>query len=142
MLRKHEEEVVLVKSDQKRKITGLQDVINRLRQKVAECHKNIEKDERALQAQNADLRQVRMGPQLREGFLATSVTNLMLINSITIGKYPSIRKRHFNKLYSVQIHITHKFQKADTEAGRGAQVELGTLGAQEAADNRDGAGRD
>ena len=83
MLRKHEEEVVLVKSDQKRKITGLQDVINRLRQKVAECHKNIEKDEHALQAQNADLRQVLMGPQLIEGFLATSVTNLMLINSVT-----------------------------------------------------------
>ena len=56
MLRKHEEEVVLVKSDQKRKITGLQDVINRLRQRVAECHKNIEKDEGALQAQNADIR--------------------------------------------------------------------------------------
>ena len=59
VLRKHEEEVVLVKSDQKRKITGLQDVINRLRQRVAECHRNIEKDEGALQAQNADLRRVR-----------------------------------------------------------------------------------
>ena len=56
MLRKHEEEVVLVKSDQKRKITGLQDVINRLRQRVAECHRNIEKDEGTLQAQNADIR--------------------------------------------------------------------------------------
>ena len=56
VLRKHEEEVVLVKSDQKRKITGLQDVINRLRQRVAECHRNIEKDEGALQAQNADIR--------------------------------------------------------------------------------------
>ena len=56
VLRKHEEEVVLVKSDQKRKITGLQDVINRLRQRVAECHRNIEKDEGTLQAQNADIR--------------------------------------------------------------------------------------
>ena len=47
---------MLVKSDQKRKITGLQDVINRLRQRVAECHRNIEKDERALKVQNSDLR--------------------------------------------------------------------------------------
>ena len=60
MLRKHEEEVVLVKSEQKRKITGLQDVINRLRQRVAECHRNIEKDEGTMQTQNADLRQVQV----------------------------------------------------------------------------------
>ncbi len=56
VLRKHEEEVVLVKSDQKRKITGLMDAINRLRQKVAECHKNIAKEEATLQANNEDVR--------------------------------------------------------------------------------------
>jgi dynein regulatory complex protein 1 len=56
VLRKHEEEVVLVKSDQKRKITGLQDTINRLRQRVTECHKNIAKEETALQVNNADIR--------------------------------------------------------------------------------------
>ena len=34
VLRKHEEEIVLVKSEQKRKITVLQDTINKLRRKV------------------------------------------------------------------------------------------------------------
>ena len=35
-----------------------------------------------------------------------------------------------------------EFQKADPEAGRGAQVQFCPLGAQEAPDHRDGARRD
>lgn len=50
VLRKHEEEIVLVKSEQKRKITNLNDSINKLRQKVSSAHKHIAKEEKALQA--------------------------------------------------------------------------------------------
>lgn len=48
VLRKHEEEIVLVKSEQKRKITILQDTINKLRLKVAMVNNKIAKDETKL----------------------------------------------------------------------------------------------
>ena len=56
VLRKREEEIVLVKSEQKRKITSLQDGINKLRGKVSESHKRIAKEEGQLQAEIADMR--------------------------------------------------------------------------------------
>ena len=48
VLRKHEEEIVLVKSEQKRKITSLQDTINKLRQKVGGTNSKISKEETRL----------------------------------------------------------------------------------------------
>ena len=48
VLRKHEEEIVLVKSEQKRKITSLQDTINKLRQKVGGTNSKISKEETLL----------------------------------------------------------------------------------------------
>ena len=48
MLRKHEEEIVLVKSEQKRKITVLQDTINKLRQRVRTTNDEITKEENHL----------------------------------------------------------------------------------------------
>ena len=56
VLRKREEEIVLVKSDQKRKITSLQDTINKLRMKVNESHKNVAKEESNLHTSIADTR--------------------------------------------------------------------------------------
>ena len=47
-MKKHEEEVVLVKSEQKRKITVLQDTINKLRQKVRTQNDEITKEENHL----------------------------------------------------------------------------------------------
>ncbi len=55
MLKKHEQENVLVKSEQKRKITTLQDNINRLRHKVGQSHKTIAKEEAALHASIANI---------------------------------------------------------------------------------------
>ena len=55
VLRKHEEEVVLVKSEQKRKITSLQDGINKLRQKVHQANKNVSKEEAHLHAAVDDI---------------------------------------------------------------------------------------
>ena len=48
VLRKHEEEIVLVKSEQKRKITVLQDTINKLRRKVRATNDQIAKEESSL----------------------------------------------------------------------------------------------
>ena len=48
VLRKHEEEIVLVKSEQKRKITVLQDTINKLRQRVRSTNDEITKEENHL----------------------------------------------------------------------------------------------
>ena len=48
VLRKHEEEIVLVKSEQKRKITVLQDTINKLRQRVRTTNDEITKEENHL----------------------------------------------------------------------------------------------
>lgn len=48
VLRKHEEEIVLVKSEQKRKITSLQDTINKLRQRVGGTNNKISKEETRL----------------------------------------------------------------------------------------------
>ncbi len=56
VLKKHEEEIVLVKSEQKRKITTLQDSINRLRTRVAEAHRGVAREEAALQAVVKDVR--------------------------------------------------------------------------------------
>ncbi len=48
VLRKHEEEIVLVKSEQKRKITILQDTINKLRRKVRKTNAHISREEASL----------------------------------------------------------------------------------------------
>ena len=56
VLRKREEEIVLVKSEQKRKITSLHDTINKLRTKVDDSHKNVAKEECQLHAGIADIR--------------------------------------------------------------------------------------
>ncbi len=48
VLRKHEEEIVLVKSEQKRKITILQDTINKLRRKVRSNNALISREEASL----------------------------------------------------------------------------------------------
>ncbi len=55
VLRKHEEEIVLVKSEQKRKITTLQDTINKLRQKAAQALKDINKEESNLHSAIAEV---------------------------------------------------------------------------------------
>ena len=57
MLRKHEEEIVLVKSEQKRKITVLQDTINKLRQRVRTTNDEITKEENHLHDIINDIRQ-------------------------------------------------------------------------------------
>ena len=56
VLRKHEEEIVLVKSEQKRKITILQDSINKLRRKVRSTNSHIAKEESALHENIANIR--------------------------------------------------------------------------------------
>lgn len=48
VLRKHEEEIVLVKSEQKRKITVLQDSINKLRRRVRSTNSYIVREETSL----------------------------------------------------------------------------------------------
>ena len=57
VLRKHEEEIVLVKSEQKRKITVLQDTINKLRRKVRTTNAHITKEESALHENIANIKQ-------------------------------------------------------------------------------------
>jgi hypothetical protein len=56
VLRKHEEEIVLVKSEQKRKITIFQDSINKLRRKVRSTNSHIAKEESALHENIANIR--------------------------------------------------------------------------------------
>ena len=56
-MRKHEEEIVLVKSEQKRKITVLQDSINKLRQRVRTTNDEITKEENHLHDIIHDIRQ-------------------------------------------------------------------------------------
>ena len=57
VLRKHEEEIVLVKSEQKRKITILQDTINKLRQRVSSTNSKISKEELRLHEMITNIRQ-------------------------------------------------------------------------------------
>ena len=57
VLRKHEEEIVLVKSEQKRKITVLLDTINKLRQRVRTTNDEITKEENHLHDIINDIRQ-------------------------------------------------------------------------------------
>lgn len=57
VLRKHEEEIVLVKSEQKRKITIFQDTINKLRRKVRSTNFHITKEESALHENISTIRQ-------------------------------------------------------------------------------------
>ena len=57
VLKKHEEEIVLVKSEQKRKITVLQDTINKLRQRVRTTNDEITKEENHLHDIISDIRQ-------------------------------------------------------------------------------------
>ena len=57
VLRKHEEEIVLVKSEQKRKITVLHDSINKLRRKVRLTNSQIAKEEAALHENIASIRE-------------------------------------------------------------------------------------
>ena len=57
VLRKHEEEIVLVKSEQKRKITILQDTINKLRRKVRSSNAHIAKEEGNLHENILNIRQ-------------------------------------------------------------------------------------
>ena len=57
VLRKHEEEIVLVKSEQKRKITVLHDSINKLRRKVRLTNSQITKEESALHDNIATIRE-------------------------------------------------------------------------------------
>ena len=56
VLRKHEEEIVLVKSEQKRKIPSLQDTINKLRQRVGGTNTKISKEEMRLNDIISDIR--------------------------------------------------------------------------------------
>ncbi|TRY74892.1 hypothetical protein TCAL_04515 [Tigriopus californicus] len=56
VLRKHEEEIGLVKADQKRKITSLQDTINKLKVRVAEVQKKTIKGEEALHEKIGDIK--------------------------------------------------------------------------------------
>ena len=51
MLNKHEEENAIIKSEQKRKITVLQDTANKLKSKVKDTEKNIEKEKSQLAEQ-------------------------------------------------------------------------------------------
>ena len=44
VLNKHEEENAIIKSEQKRKITVLQDTANKLKSKVKDAEKNLEKE--------------------------------------------------------------------------------------------------
>jgi dynein regulatory complex protein 1 len=57
VLRKHEEEIVLVKSEQKRKITIQQDTINKLRRKVRSTNSHISREETSLHESIASIRQ-------------------------------------------------------------------------------------